>query len=127
LTGDAFPEDIETAARVVSAADGDLALPIDLLKLSHHGGQKNTSAALLQSLACKRYLVSSSGIQHAHPNPESIGRILVHGRRRGRPELFFNYESPASEVWADRKLRRDHDYVVQYPDGSAGGVTVELA
>jgi hypothetical protein len=130
LMGDAHASDAATSiGRVIGAErDGDL-LEIDALKLSHHGGRKNTSPALLRMLRCPRYLFSTDGSVYDHPHAESVARVLVHGARgapAGRPTLVFNYRSAETSVWDDAKLfHGTHAYEPAYPDDGAG-IRVEL-
>ncbi|MCP5112715.1 MAG: MBL fold metallo-hydrolase [bacterium] len=127
FTGDAWAGDVTAAVRRLAAAEGDRVLAVDALKLSHHGGRKNTDAELLSALACNRYLVSTDGSYYDHPQPESMARAIVHGRQRGEPRLFFNYRSPETGVWDDRRLFRatGRTYEPVYPV-SSGGLAVDL-
>jgi beta-lactamase superfamily II metal-dependent hydrolase len=124
LAGDAFASDLATTLRQTSGEeDGRIAL--DALKLSHHGGRKNTSPELLSMLECPRYLFSTSGSVYRHPHDESVARVVVHGAAAGAPQLLFNYRSEQNEVWDYRRLaRRGHPYTVAY--GAEGELSVEL-
>jgi beta-lactamase superfamily II metal-dependent hydrolase len=70
LTGDAF------AAVVSDAIEEYWDTPplVHLLKVSHHGSKANTTEKLLQSLQCKRFLISTSGKGHGHPDHVLIAR-----------------------------------------------------
>ncbi|MCP4658821.1 MAG: MBL fold metallo-hydrolase [bacterium] len=126
--GDAWAGDIIPAVRRLAAEEGESVLAVDAVKLSRHGGRKNTSADLLSALACDRYLVSTDGSRYDHPQPESIARVIVHGRRRGKPRLLFNYRSPETRVWDDRRLYRGtgRTYEPVYPDLGGEGLVAEL-
>ena len=115
LAADAFPSDLTDAIDVIEGEGQRISL--DAFKLSHHGGQKNTSAALLRRLDCPRYLVSTNGSYHDHPNPETIARVLVHGRAGGDLDLYFNYSSDETKVWNDRALKNgSFPYTTHYGD-----------
>ncbi len=98
FTGDALAGDATAAVRRLAADEGDTLLAIDALRLSHHGGRKNANAALLSALVCNCYLISTDGSYYDHPQPESIARVIVHGRQRGGPRLLFNYHSTETGV-----------------------------
>jgi hypothetical protein len=125
LTGDAYARDVTTS---IGKLAGGALLEIDALKLSHHGGKKNTSVELIQSLVCPRFLVSTNGggvLQH--PDPESVARAIVYGKRSGlRPGLFFNYRTEQTESWDDARLLRKHGYELRYPADGEEGLRVEL-
>ncbi len=126
--GDAFAGDVTAAVRRLAAEEGDDVLAVDALKLSHHGGRKNTNAELLAALACKRYLVSTDGSYYDHPQPESMARVIVHGRQHGEPRFFFNYRSTETGVWDDRRLFKavGRTYEPVYPDFGTVGLSVDL-
>jgi len=126
LGGDAFAGDLARSIRTLIQARGGSMLALDAFKLSHHGGRKNTSTALLDLLACRRYLVSTDGSYYKHPTHEVISRIIVHGRQAGTPSLFFNCRTAQNEVWGDRILMADHDYAATYPSECDQGISVDL-
>jgi Metallo-beta-lactamase superfamily len=126
LMGDAYASDVANAVQSVLAARGGDRLKIDALKLSHHGGRKNTSAALLELLDCPRYLFSTDGSVYDHPHPESVARVIVHGANGRVPSLFFNYRSPETSRWdTETLLGGHHPYGPLYP-GAAPGLRIEL-
>lgn len=116
FTGDAHPPLLEQSiARLLQERDQTV-LPLDALKVSHHGSKKNTSAALLDLLDCRRFLISTNGARHSHPDQEAIARIVYHNYQNPEPtELYFNYESPQNSVWADDDLRQEWNYLTHYP------------
>lgn len=65
-------------------------LPLSVLKLPHHGSKNNVSQALVAAFPADNYLISTSGQQFNHPDPEAIARVLV-GRQADRKTLHFNY------------------------------------
>lgn len=132
LTGDALPEDLTVAVRALARREGEARLAVDALKLSHHGGEKNTSRDLIETLACRRVLISTDGSYYHHPDRESIARVLVGARTGGGGvggrdlELCFNYRSEPNEVWRDRDLERRWRYRAVYPEPGDEGSSVSL-
>jgi hypothetical protein len=92
-------------------------LELQGLKLAHHGSRANVSGALLEQLACERFLISTNGRRHKHPDPETIARIVA--PRQG-PELVFNYCNARTGVWDDRDLKQAYRYRTAYPQGQEG-------
>lgn len=97
---------------------------VDAFKLPHHGSRYNTSPALLQRVRTHRYLFSSNGSGHHHPDRQTVARVLA-GRVPGC-ELWFNYRSSCTSVWDDVDLTQDWGYRAVYPGNGAGGVLLEL-
>lgn len=125
FAGDAFADDVRAAAERLAREEGETRLAVDALKLAHHGGRKNTSAHLLSTLVCANYLFSTNGSVYGHPHHESVGRVVVYGRNRGLPHLFFNYRSIHNRFWDDARLFR-HSYAPVFPDSGGEGLTVQL-
>ena len=84
---------------------------------------RNTSVELLGLLDCDRFLVSTDGSKHHHPDVEALARVL-HGRRQPAA-LVFNYRSTESCRWDDAELCEELGYLTSYPvDGT--GIRIEL-
>lgn len=123
FTGDADDHRLVSSLKGRADADGGR-LRIDALKIAHHGSQRNISTDLLDILDCPRYLISTSGARHNHPNDVAMARILKHGG--SSKEICFNYRSRA-ELWNDKPLQDQYGYTVRAPeDGKDGFVTLEL-
>lgn len=95
-------------------------LKLDLLKVSHHGSQANTSADFLRTIECKRFAVSTNGKIQAHPDQVLIARIIG---STYNPELIFNYAT----LWTHRWLNRPAawpKYLTSYPSADGSFVRV---
>lgn len=127
LAGDAHPDVLAAALAPLAAAEGGR-LRVDLVKLSHHGSRKNTTRALLRLLDCRRFVFSSDGGRHGHPDPETVARVLRHAPEGGR-RLYFNYRSRWTEPWDDPDLRSRYGYdcVLPPPGGEARTLDIDVA
>lgn len=119
LTGDAHSEILEATIQPLAAAEGGR-LRIDLMKVGHHGSKANTSKKLLQLLDCTRFAFSANGDRHAHPDAETIARILVNDPNRPKT-LYFNYSTPMTEQWDSKLLRAKWNYETVYPAAASNG------
>jgi beta-lactamase superfamily II metal-dependent hydrolase len=125
LTGDAHPPVLESSIRRLLAERGESLLRLDACKVSHHGSAHNTSPGLLELLDCRRFLISTNGSRHHHPDREAVARIIHRYHDRLDPtELYFNYRSDENEVWDDDDLRTEWNYRTLYPPA---GQTLDLA
>jgi beta-lactamase superfamily II metal-dependent hydrolase len=130
LTGDAHASDLADALDRVRE-EGNTPkqrLKLAAFKLSHHGSDKNLTQALLGKIDCDRYLVSTDGSQHRHPDHQALLRIL---RYQNRPlEILFNYSCATTSPWGDSKddvVQGDIlDYTPCFPDDPARGMILEL-
>lgn len=121
FAGDAFAGDVRTSVRRLLRDRGGDRLELGALKLSHHGGRKSTSRELIESLACRQYLLSTDGSVYQHPDNESVARVIAHGRAAGKPSLLFNHASDQATTWRDHQgLTGPYACDVVLPDGEVG-------
>lgn len=63
---------------------------IDIIKLPHHGSEKNISADFIGDTQVSYYILSTDGTKHGHPSKQVISNILY--RAPGEPKLLKNYD-----------------------------------
>jgi hypothetical protein len=121
-TGDAHASTLEAGLRRLAEETGRERVAVDAVKLPHHGSKYNLSPETLDLVDCDRFLISTSGSIHHHPDPVAVARILV-GTEDA--ELVFNYREPTTERWDSNRLRRRHRYRTVYPEDQPG-ILVEV-
>lgn len=124
MGADAHSEEIEEALGKLGAS-ADNRYRLDCLKVSHHGSKANTSPALLRMIDCPRFVFSTNGTRHGHPDEEAISRILVSNPRR-RKSLYFNFRQPKTALWERPDLQQRYNYRCIYPEASGSAVTIDL-
>ena len=62
----------------------------NLVKISHHGSNKNISLRLLNMISSDKFMISTDGSSHEHPDIETVAKIISSNRTTHR-ELIFNY------------------------------------
>ncbi len=130
LAGDAHPGDLERAIAALLKQRGQARLRLDAFKLPHHGSKGNLSRSVLDRLDCSRYLISSNGSYFEHPDPQTIGRILMAHEQDPAtadhpPLLCFNYRSEQTEIWDNPLLQAEYRYQTRFPNDPNGGLLVE--
>lgn len=63
-------------------------LKLELVKISHHGSQYNTSNEFLSLLDSPCYVISTNGSKHGLPNKRTIARII----KSTSGKVLFNYK-----------------------------------
>ncbi|OAJ94460.1 hypothetical protein APB76_09730 [Vibrio bivalvicida] len=71
--GDCHPSDLISAIHEKQFDD----TRFDIVKLSHHGSEKNTSSELIEILGETEYILCADKSNHGHPNNKTISRILM--------------------------------------------------
>lgn len=124
LAGDAHADLLaESVGHLAQKAGGRL--PLDALKLSHHGSAANTSRELLDLISCRNYLISTNGSIYSHPDRVTLARV-VKSSDAGRA-LIFNYETPETRFWNNLAWQNKHGYSTRYPSpGEEGTAKLSL-
>ncbi|TDL80963.1 AVAST type 1 anti-phage system MBL fold metallo-hydrolase Avs1a [Peribacillus frigoritolerans] len=86
----------------------------DIIKVSHHGSHRNTSADLLSLIDSPFYLISTNGEKNNHPNPETIARII--SRKGIERHIIFNYPVN-NELLSNEELRTEYKFSLEFSDG----------
>jgi beta-lactamase superfamily II metal-dependent hydrolase len=75
-------------------------LELDLVKISHHGSQYNTSSEFLSMLQSSRYVISTNGSRHGLPNKRTIARII----KETDGQICFNYSVVTKPLLLDDEV-----------------------
>jgi beta-lactamase superfamily II metal-dependent hydrolase len=86
--GDSHDEIIVRSLRSLGFSESNK-LELDLVKISHHGSQYNTSPEFLSLVNSSRYVISTDGSRHGLPNKRTIARILA----SSEGTILFNYKA----------------------------------
>ncbi|MGW1671603.1 hypothetical protein [Streptomyces sp. NPDC002324] len=78
LTGDARGDHVLAGLRALDLLD-DAPLHVDLLKLPHHGSDRNVEPGFFERIRADHYVVSADGVRHHHPGEDTL-RWLVESR-----------------------------------------------
>ena len=95
----------------------DFPLYFDVIKVSHHGSQGNTSLELLKMITSQQYIFSTNGKTHNHPDKEVIGRIISQ-KTTYTKELLFTYPLKSIEEFKDNTLMKKYNYQITEMNGS---------
>jgi beta-lactamase superfamily II metal-dependent hydrolase len=88
MMGDANPDIVAEELEKINLQNGHK-MKLDLVKLSHHGGENSVSNNILQNMECKKYLISTNGKRFKHPRKKTLVDIM---RRQKNVEFYLNYK-----------------------------------
>ncbi len=88
--GDANPKVI-TESLKRRGYDKNNKLHVEYTKLAHHGSRYNTSYEMLERLDCDKFLISTEGNRHGHPNKETLAKIIKLKEEGRCVNFYFNY------------------------------------
>lgn len=83
----------------------------DFVKVSHHGSVKNISNELIEILCSTRYLFSTNGVKHNHPDSETIIKLLA-ANSKFKKKLYFNYNTETSSKFENKELQDKYNYEI---------------
>ena len=126
LTADAFPSALQRAlASLATSRRQPLPWTLDLIKLSHQGSRADTTTRLLETVRAPHILVSTNGAIFSHLDQEGMARVIA----SGMPglEVWFNFRTPRTEVWAGASLQARYGYFARFPTAAGDTTTVHLS
>lgn len=73
-------------------------LKSELVKISHHGSKANNSTEILELIMTNKYVISTNGDKHAHPNKQFLARLAS---VNGVCEVYFNYPEQIEQIFSE--------------------------
>ena len=95
MLADAWAEDIVQELKNLKVRGHSMIF--DAIKISHHGSLHNSSPELLELIDAPKFIVSSNGKAHNHPDIEVLTAIVDRPASFSRT-LYFNYATPSSNA-----------------------------
>ena len=129
MTGDARGDDVLEGLEIAGyKIDGSMV--IDVLKVPHHGSNRNVDLAFFQAVPARTYVISAAGGKHKNPDPDVLDWIC---EARGEEEFEIVMASnllPAAKhkavVKQMEKLQNDYNFTFRFRDDDELSVMVEL-
>jgi hypothetical protein len=90
LTGDARGDFILKGAEEIGLVEAGKPLAVDLLKMPHHGSDRNVDVPFLKRVRAAQYLFTGNG-EHGNPERETF-EMLQTARPTAAMELFLTYK-----------------------------------
>lgn len=88
-------------------------LDFEVIKLSHHGSNKNISKRLMNLIEGKRFLISTDGKRHGHPNMKALAKIITKSQVH-KKELIFNYKIEKVRLLQNEGLEEKYNYSIRF-------------
>jgi len=96
----------------------DFPLQFDLIKTSHHGSWSNISPELLGLIDSTRFVFSTNGKGHNHPDQETVAHIVSRNTSVLR-NLYINYPSVVLKKFDNKSLKEKYNYDIREGDGKS--------
>jgi hypothetical protein len=124
LTGDARGDFILEGLRRAKLLDADGHIHVDLLKVPHHGSDRNVSTDFFRAVTADHYVISADGL---HGNPDVATLQMISQARNGAAfTLHLTNRVPAAVKFLDADAP-ERGYAVKYRADDRPSITVDLA
>jgi len=142
FTGDAREDHIINGLRERNILTGET-IEVDILKLPHHGSERNVSKEFFETVLAKTYIASGNG-DHHNPHANTLKMIAESAKGRG-VTIYLTYDSKdiddTKESGKNRKKRlqeqleefekgcpkKDYDYELKFIDSDKDVFTFVLS
>jgi hypothetical protein len=103
LTGDARGDHILESLKDSPALLTGGKLPVDILKVPHHGSHRNSAVKFFEMIPARHYVISAEG-DGKHPNPAQQTFVELFKARPKGPYTIWMTNTPPPGVTAHKKL-----------------------
>lgn len=76
-------------------------LKAELVKISHHGSKANNNIEMLELIKSSKYVISTNGDKHAHPNKQFLARLAS---VNDKCEVYFNYPDQIELIFSEEDI-----------------------
>lgn len=94
LTGDARGDRILAGLAATGLLDDGEPLHVDLLKLPHHGSNRNLERGFFDRVRADHYVVSADGVKHHHPSEDTLRALVASRAPEDRYTIHFTNDIP---------------------------------
>ncbi len=96
LTGDALGKNVVEGLRAAGELDADGRIEVDILKLPHHGSNRNVDETFFATIHARHYVVSGDG-QYHNPEPGTF-RLISKSRKDDNFDVHLTYANASNGV-----------------------------
>lgn len=131
LTGDARDDDILAGLRDAGLLDAQDQMHVDILKIPHHGSDRNMSSHFLEHVTADHYVISGNGEHH---NPDKAMLVMLSMARKGNDDFTIHLTNHSGkhdleevlDEFIDDDRSRGRTYRVNFRDDTELSVKVDL-
>jgi len=122
LTGDARGDDVLDGFKDANLA-GKLPMKLDILKMPHHGSDRNMTEKFLKAFPADHYIISADG-RHGNPDPNTVKAIV---EVRGNAKYKIHFTNKVAKMPALlKRLAQGKKFQFAFRGASDPSIIVEL-
>jgi hypothetical protein len=131
LTGDAREDDILQGLQEANLLDDKGKIVVDVLKIPHHGSDRNVSREFFERIKAKHYVISADG---SHHNPDKSTLVMLSMATRGRNNFTIHMTNEEGKhdlkkilkEFIDDDRRRGRTYKFEFREEDEISKTINL-
>lgn len=123
LTGDARGDDILAALRAAKLLK-ESSVHVDLLKVPHHGSERNVEKGFFEQVTADHYVISADG-KYDNPDVDML-KMLTRARGSDPYTIWFTNKVPRVANFLLKDAQKGRNYTVVYRDPKAVSIEVAL-
>jgi hypothetical protein len=128
LTGDALASDILDGLAAEGLLDGDGKAHFDILKIPHHGSDRNVDTKFFERVTADHYVISGDGA-HGNPEPATL-KMLDQARAGADYDIWFTYRDGLEGLGANLgefiASRAKGDQGLHFPTAAEPSLKIDL-
>jgi beta-lactamase superfamily II metal-dependent hydrolase len=97
---------------------------VDLLKVPHHGSDRNVTEGFFRQVTADHYVISADG-RHDNPDPKMLA-MLTNARGAAEYTIHLTNRVPAAEAFFTEDQPKGRTYTVERRKDDALSVSVSL-
>jgi beta-lactamase superfamily II metal-dependent hydrolase len=127
LTGDARGDFVIEGLEDAGIKKKGKPLAMDLLKLPHHGSDRNVDQAFFQTLTANTYVVSADGT-YDNPDLDTLGWIATAAKQRAEAvTIWATNETPATKEFQKKFKPSAYSYTLKFRDPAKHSLDVTVS
>lgn len=127
LTGDGRSDHLLQGLRQAGLLAANGRFHVDLLKVPHHGSDRNATRTFFRTVTADTYLISANG-DHGNPDLPTLTWIVEEAHAQGRQiEIVLTNETPSTQQLRQALPPASFGYQLTFLPAGEHALTVELA
>lgn len=127
LTGDARSDHILDGLRAQQFLDASDRVHFDVIKMPHHGSDRNMTRAFLDKVTADHYVVSANG-KYNNPDLATLIWLVEAAKDQNRsPEIIATNETPATKKLLEEYPPQDYGYSLHFLEPDKSSLELTLA
>ena len=126
FTGDGIGNDILQNLSEIDLLNSENHLKVDILKVPHHGSERNVTKEFFKNIIADKYVISANG-RDGNPDPTTLTWIVEAAKEDDRNiEIFLTNQTPSTKKLVEDYKPEEYGYQLKIMKKETHLETIEL-